>query len=309
MSFLVLIAIFLKNVVYGLSIYFTGSLSKNIDVLDILALRFLLSTVVMFILKQLKVLKINIGIKELFKNNTPHKKELLLTGLFEPVLYMLFETLGISMTTGITAGIILAMSPIFSCIFEWVFLKEKSSLLQKVFLGIGIIGVVYIALNMNTADGKDSFGGIAFMFLAVISGVLFSVFSRKSSKHFKPFEITYITCMEGTVIFNSINIIRHFINGDILHYFDPFLNLENVIGFVYLGVLSTIIATAMNNYAISKAQISSLSAFGGVSTLVTIVAGIILNNETIYIYQIIGITLIFIRMIGVTVIDIKKSRK
>ena len=44
----------LKNVIYGASVFFTGALSDNVDVLDILAIRFLLSFAVLYLLKILK---------------------------------------------------------------------------------------------------------------------------------------------------------------------------------------------------------------------------------------------------------------
>ena len=310
MGFLVILFIVLKSAIYGLSVFFTGKLTESIDVLDILALRFLLSAAVLFILKSFKVIKIEVGLRDIFKKTerSPFIKPLLLAGLFEPILYMLFETLGISQTTGITAGVILSLSPIFSCILESLFLGERNSWSQRVFLGVGIVGVIYIAVNTSTADGTNTVSGIVFMFLAVLCGCLFSVFSRKSSKHFSSFEVTYITSLLGTVSFNAANIARHIINRDVIHYFDAFLDINNIVGFLYLSVLSTIVATAMNNFALSKAKISSLSAFGGVSTIVTVAAGVLFANEKLYLYHVIGISLIIIRIIGVTYIDMKKER-
>lgn len=309
MGFLVILFSILKNAIYGLSVFFTGNLTNSIDILDLLALRFIISFLALFILKCTKLIKIEIGVKDIFcqTSRSKHMKTLLLTGIFEPVLYMFFETAGISMTTGITAGVILALSPIFSCICESVFLKEKSTFSKNIFLGIGIVGVIYIAANTNTSDGKNTVIGIIFVFLAVISGQMYAVFSRKSSKHFSTFEVTYITCALGAIVFNFINFVRHAVNGNLLHYFDPLFDINNLVGFLYLGILSTIIATAMNNYALSKVQVSSMAAFGGISTLTTIVADILLNGEKLYTFQIIGITLIFIRMVGASYLDIKKK--
>ncbi len=309
MSFLVFLFITLKSVIYGLSIFFTGNLIESVDVLDILALRFLVSFVALWVLKVTRVLRIEVGVRDIFRRTerTPFIGSLLLAGLFDPMLYMALETVGVSMTTDITAGVILSLSPIFSCISESIFLKEKSSLLQKVFLAIGIIGVIYIAMNTDTNDGQNTVVGILCMFLAVVSGTLFSVFSRKSSRHFGAFDITYIACIQGAVIFNTINVVRHAIEGDLLSYFAPFADGENVIGFLYLGILSTIVAVAMHNYALSRAQVSTLSAFDGVSTLVTIAAGVLLHHESLYTYQLIGITLIVIRMMGVSYINMRKK--
>ena len=311
MNLLLAFMIFMKSVIYGLSVFFTGTLVKTVDVLDVLALRFLMSFVVLYILKSLKVIRIETGIRDLAKKKEEKEyvKALLLAGIFEPVLYMFFETMGISMTTGITAGVILAVSPVFSCINEAIFLKEKSTLMQKIFLGIGMAGVMYIAVMTNTDDGQNTVSGIVFMFLAVISGTLYSVFSRKSSKHFQAFEVTYITCFLGTVVFNLINVVRHLLDGDVLRYFAPYMSFENLIGFAYLSILSTIVATAMNNYALSRVHVSTVAAFGGVSTLVTIAAGIFLNHEKLYGFQVIGILLIIIRMVGVSYIDIQKQKQ
>ena len=311
MLFLAYLFAVLKSTIYGLSIFFTSKLTDSVDVFDILALRFLLSFVVIWLLKVTRVLKINVGIKDFFKKNsrTPFLKNLFLTALFEPVLYMLLETLGVSMTTNVTAAVIASLAPVSSCIIESVFLKEGSTLLQKIFLACGIFGVIYIAVNTDTTSGENSLVGILFLIGSVLAGSLFTAFSRKSSSHFSPMEITYFSCLLGAVIFNAINVVRHLVRGDILHYFDPYFNIDNIIGFVFLGILSTIVATIMNNFALSRIQISTMAAFGGLSTVVTIAVGLIFANETLEVYHYIGLPFIILRMVGVSVISIKKSRQ
>ena len=306
--FLAFIFLILKNVIYGTSVFFTSSLSSSVDVLDILALRFLMSFLTLFLLKQAKIIKINVGLKDVFKPTEHHTyiKNLLAAAMFEPVLYMLFETLGITMTTGITAAILLSLNPISHCICEEILLKEKSTPMQKILLGLGVVGVAYIALNTTSSSGKDTPIGILFMILAVVCGSLFVTFSRKSSSHFSAFEITYFSSMLGTIAFNLINIVRHTISGDIAHYFSPYLNLENLIGFTFLSIVSTIVATSMNNYAASKVQLSTVSAFGGISTLVTVIIGVI-SGEKLYTFHLIGFSLILIRMVGVSYIAIQKN--
>ena len=180
MVFLAYLFLIIKNIIYGSSVYFTESLSESVDVLDILAIRFLISFFVLYCLKLLRIVKINVGIKDVFKKtkNSKYIKSLILAAFFESVLYMFFETFGISMTTCVTAGVILSLMPISSCICETIILKEKTTFLQKVFLGIGIIGVIYISVNTNAADGKDTALGIILIILAVVSASMYMVFSR-----------------------------------------------------------------------------------------------------------------------------------
>ena len=302
---------FLKGCIYGSTVFFTGRLTESADFLDVLALRFLLSLVVMWLLKITGILKIKVGVKDLFvkTERTPFLKNLFLAALFEPVLYMLFETLGISQTTGVTAAVMLSLTPVFSVLFERIFLRESCTLPHMLFLLCGMVGAIYIAVNTNTSDGSNSVFGIACLLIALACGALFCSCSRKSSKHFSAMEVTYFSCLLGAFSFNFANVIRHLVIGDIAAYFKPYCSLDNMIGFLFLGVLSTVVATAMNNYALSKLQLSTVSAFGGVSTVVTVLIGVFVNDEKLLSYHYIGFALILTRMVGVSAIMILRDRK
>ena len=65
------------------------------------------------------------------------------------------------MTTGITAGVILSLPPVFSSIFEVLILKEHSSNLKKFFLALG-----WLPVTTTTA-----FGGIS-TFVTIAIGCL-----------------------------------------------------------------------------------------------------------------------------------------
>ena len=311
MNFLAYLFVIFKSVIYGTTPFFTIELSRTCDTLDILALRFLLSFFVMWGLKSLKIIKVNVGVRDILlkTERRPFMKSLLLTAIFEPVLYMFFETVGISMTDSITTAVILSLSPIISCACEMIFFKEHPTPLQAVFLASGIFGAIYIAVNTGSAVGESSLIGILSILIALLCGSLFFVFSRKSSSKFSSMEITYTSCILGCVAFNAANIVRHIINGDILSYFEPYCRVENLVGFVVLGVFSTIVATAMNNYAISKLTITTMAAFGGVSTIVTVFVGVVFGGESLQLYHFIGFPFIFARMIGVSAISIIKEKR
>ena len=63
MNLLAYFFLLMKGIIYGVTPYFTGELSHSCDVLDLLALRFLLSFCAMWLLKSLKIIKIGVGIK------------------------------------------------------------------------------------------------------------------------------------------------------------------------------------------------------------------------------------------------------
>ena len=121
----------------------------------------LLSFLVLWMLKVTRVVKINVGFRKIVRNRVDPKlvRALFSAALFEPVLYMLFETAGIAQTTNVTAAVVLSLAPIASCVIEAIVLREKNSPLQKLFLGLGIAGVMFIAVNTDTKNGTGQSDG------------------------------------------------------------------------------------------------------------------------------------------------------
>lgn len=309
MSFGVILAALTKSIIYGLSVVATGDLTRDVHVLDVLALRYLITIFAMFLMKKTRILPITVGVRDFYdrKRSRPRARTLLLAGLLEPVLYMFLETLGISLTTSVTAGVIYALLPIFCCICEGVVLGEKTGIAEKMFLLVGLIGVVYISVKTDVSDGQNSLVGIFCLLASMFCTALFSSVSRKMSRDFSPLDRCYVMCMLGAVAFNGASLVRHLALGTLGQYFAPLCSLQNLLPFLYLGVVCSVVAVSLENYTYSNAQISSLAAFGGVSTLVTVMAGVLLFDEKLYMYHYIGFFLIFLRIAGVTVIQRRKQ--
>ena len=81
MSFLVFLCAVFKNTIYGLSVFFVGSLTDNVDVLDVLALRYIISFAALTLLRAFKVIKIRVRFKDFFDKKSG-VSDLLLAGLF-----------------------------------------------------------------------------------------------------------------------------------------------------------------------------------------------------------------------------------
>ena len=293
------LAIIFKAIIYGMSFYFTSGLLSSTDPIEVLALRFLMCAVVFTLLILFKVIKVN------YKNK--NIKILLCTMLFEPVGYFLFETFGLKGITTSTAGLLNCTMSAFVIVFEMLILHETTTITEKIMIFLRMLGAVLIALNTSSV-GENTLWGVLFILGSVISGALFLVLCRKSSSDFTSMEITYAMSIVGAVVFNSINIIKHLSQNTITSYFAPLMEMDNLIGFIFLGIISSIIATALSNYALGKIQVSHTSAFGGLTTVVTLFAGVILLGEKLYWYHYASIVLIFIATAGM-VISLNKREK
>lgn len=291
--FFVYFLVVLKYVIYGSSVLFTANLLASADVLDVISLRFLFSSVAFALLIFFRVIRVDYRKKNM--------KFLILTACFEPILYFLFETLGISMTSNITAAIIVAVTPLFNAIAQGLVLKEKTNFYQSCCLFCGIAGVIYIVGKTTTVGGTDTPLGLVFMFLAVFSGALYCAFSRKTTtaSSFSSVEVTSFSAFFGMLVFNGVNVVRHIAQGSLTSYFAPLFSVDNLIGFVFLGIVSTVFATWVSNYVLSKLPPVRVSAFSGISTIVTILLGVLCNYEKLYLFHIVGTLMILCCIFGV----------
>lgn len=292
-----------RSVIYGSSILFTGTLLKSTSVMDVLALRFLISAVAFLLLAAFRIIRVDFRGKTL--------KIIAAAAIFEPICYFLFETLGLDQTTTSLAGILSAMAPVMVVLFETIFLRERTTWLQRFLLLVSIAGVSLVTVFTGNNDGSqtNTLWGIAFLILAYTSGALFLICSRKSSQQFSSVEITFFTTMVGAVVFNGINVARHLHAGTITAYFEPLFSWENLVGFLFLSILSSIVATVMNNYAVSRIQASSVSALSGIGTITSIILGVLVNHEVLHWYHYVGTVMILVGGIGVNYITQRRLEK
>lgn len=297
-----LITIF-KNIIYGSTFLFTTKLLASTEVLDVLSIRFMISGAFLALLIVTKRIKVSFKGKKL--------GFIFLTALFEPVLEFAFETLGVANLSNITAGLISASAPIMNVLIQFIILKEKTNIKQLLCLCLGVLGLCYIVVKTTAEGGEDTPIGVVFMVVAVLFGVLYCSFSRKTanSEEFSAMEITCVSAFVGAVVFNGVNVVRHAVNGSLSTYFMPLLSFDNIVGFIVLGILSSILGNALSNYALAKLPPVRISVFSGFCTLTTVVLGVVCNNEKFLIFHLVGFLLVFISVIGANYFSEENLRK
>ena len=66
----------------------------------------------------------------------------------------------------------------------------------------------------------------------------------------------------------------------------------------YLGILSSLIAFFLINFTLSRIEASKSSVFANLSTIVSIIAGVVLLHENFKLYHLIGSILILLGVWG-----------
>jgi len=258
--------------------------------MELISFRFLLAALMMTLLKALKIIKVDFKGKNI--------KMLLLISFCEPVLYFIFEVLGVSMTSTSEAGLMISLIPVFVAIFSVIFLHERLKPSQIGCIILSVAGVVFINMMKERISLSGNFLGIIFLFIAIIASSFYNIGSKKASIKFTPIEITFAMMWVGAISFNSILTVINIRKGTMATYFAPLANIQAIYPLIYLGLLSSIVAFFMVNYTISKIPVSESAVFANLCTIVSIFAGVVILKESFHWYDLVGAVMILLGVWG-----------
>lgn len=280
----------LYSLIIGFSFMFVKLALTVTSPLDTLAHRFTVAFVAASIPIVFGFIKLNVSFKNILA--------LLPLAIFYPALFFAFQAFGLVYTSSSEAGIIQAAIPIFTMMLASYFLKEYTNTWQKISVLISVIGVIYIFIMNGIGTHETSFIGVILILLSALSSAFYNVLARKMTKKFKLMDLTYTMTVIGFISFNLIAIASHISKGTITVYFKPFTNGTFLVSILYLGLLSSLLTALLLNYSLSYIEAAKISVFSNLSTLITIIAGVIFLHEQIPYYHIIGTIMIIFGIIG-----------
>ena len=286
------------STIIGFSFLFTKVALGFASPLTNLAHRYTVAAIVLFILQQSKVIQVKLTKEDILS--------ILPMSLFYPLLFFMFQSFALQYISSSEAGILQALVPIITLILASVFLKEKTTFIQKFFLCLSVAGVIYIFLSKGANLGVET-GILGFMLMlgSVFSNAINNILSKYKGGQYRAIDLTVVVILVGFLVFNSLSLVTHFLSGNLMSYFEPLGHLSYLISILYLGILASIVTASLSIYAIVRLGASTVSVFGNLGTVLTIVAGAVFLHEPIYAYHIIGASLIIGGILGMNVINSK----
>lgn len=271
------------EVLFGFSYLFTKSITDTVSPINLLSWRFIFAFLLINLCVLTRIIKVNFRGKAI--------RKLLVIAVFHPVIYFIGETVGINLTTASESGTIIASIPIVTILCSALVLKVLPTKLQVTGVTLTAAGVVIIVLAKGVEVTFNPIGYIM-LFLALISYSLYSVFAEKAIE-FSSAEKTYVMIALGAVIFTMLALVENTRAGTLREFIHlPFKNMEFLITVIYLSLGCSVIAFLLCNIAISCIGTNRSASFVGVSTTVTVIAGIIILKEEFSLLQGVGTILV-----------------
>lgn len=286
-----LLAALVGNSIFGFSFLFSKTALQITIPSVLLAVRF----TVAFLVLNLFVL---VGKNVKNKNGDPliefslkgkPLKYVLLLAIFQPVIYFIAENYGIAYTSSAFAGTIIAVIPLMGVLFDVVIMRTEVTK-KQIFCSIGsVVGVVITTVGAEQSSIAPI--GVIMLLIAVATGAFFYVFSKKSGEYYNALERTYVMFAIGSTVFVGFALIQ--CRGAYETYIVSALkNLDFWGCIIYLAVFSSVTAFVILNYSSTYLTVSEASIFANFTTVISIVAGIVIMHESFTIQQFIGAVII-----------------
>ncbi|TYO98066.1 DMT family transporter [Desulfallas thermosapovorans] len=280
-------------IIFGFSFFFTKSALFYLNPFQLLGLRFALAAVTLTFLVLIKIIKLNLRF-----SNIP---ALIGISLWQPVIYFVCETYGVKNTTASESGIVIALVPVAVTFLSFLILKERVTYKQAFYIGAAVLGVIMMTIS-GEAGGQNNAPehnlGIGLLFCAVISAGFYNIFSRKAAGSHTPIEITFVMMWSGALVFNVLGLFQNYMFDGLVGYAAALQNPTAIWSLLYLGILSSVVAFFLLNYALSKLPAPRVSVFMNLTPIVSVLAGAIFLNEYFGLWQGLGGIVVLIGVWG-----------
>ena len=290
----------LHTLITGLSFLFTKTALKFAGPMDVLAFRFTASLIALLVLVLLKRIRLDYTGKNLL--------QVCSLALLYPIAFFSLQTFGLVHATSSEGGILLSVTPIFTMILSAVFLNERTTFYQKTSIVLSALGVIYIFIMKGAGFDISRVLGISLLLLSALTSAGYHILARLTLRRFSVTEVSFMMTVLGFLFFNTVAVIGHVTKGNINQFFLPLQNSKFVVAILYLGILSSLVTSLLNNYILTKIEAAKVSVFGNLRTVVTIFAGVYFLKEQLFPYHIAGSLMIILGVIGTNYTGYKREK-
>ncbi len=253
--------------------------------------RLLISAIVLFtILKTIKQL-------------TPLKKQdikwFAILAFFEPFLYFLGESYGLTVVSSTMGAVIVSTIPLFAPIADRFFFKAKITGLNIIGIVISFSGVLIIILEKDLSLNAPLYG-ILLVFMAVFAAIGYTVVLKKIPLHYNA--VSIITYQNAIGVFYFLPL---FLIFDIRDIDINTISSEAVWAIVQLAIFASSIAFIFFTYSIRIIGITKANAFVNLIPVFTAIFAWWLLDEPLTLKKFIGIGVV---IGGVLISQIKRKK-
>jgi drug/metabolite transporter (DMT)-like permease len=213
-------------------------------------------------------------------------KLFLMLATFEPFLYFLGESFGLTYVSATVCSVLISTIPVFATIGAWLIFKEKLRPINYAGIILSFIGVLVFLLNKNGSLAYN-FKGIALLLFAVMSAVGYNLVLSRLVGKYRPVYIVNVQNIIGATLFLPLFMIadfKTFIHGS----YTPVMFLP----VIALAAFASCSAFILFAYSVSKIGILKANVFTNFIPLFTALFSFILMGDKLTFQNILGMIVV-----------------
>jgi len=210
----------------------------------------------------------------------------LLSAAFNPFLYFLGENYGLKYSSPTVTAVIIATIPVFTPVVAYLVYRERLSKLNIFGLIVSFLGVLFMLLERDYSLSVSPVG-VAWLSLAVVTAVLYSVLLKKLAVRYDAFFIVAVQNLIGVFYFLPL-----FFIFDFRHFITVQPTAELITALLLLAVFASSLAFVFFTISSREIGISRTNLFTNLIPVFTAVFSFVILGEVFGMQKIVGMVVV-----------------
>lgn len=228
---------------------------------------------------------------------------LVLLALFEPFLYFMGESYGLTYVSPTIASIIVATIPLLVPVAAYFALKERLSKMNIFGLILSFAGVVIVIFS-SEVEMDATIKGVLLMFMAALSAVVVALLIKKLTHKYNGFTITAWQNLIGIFLF-----LPFFLVIDMKHFISVKPERDAILALLYLAIFGSSITFILFARGIRELGASKANIFANLIPVFAAVFSFLVLKEEMPALKITGIAVVVSGLVLSQVRNLKKRNK
>ncbi len=277
-TFHLYIAITLAMIFWAMSFIWTKIALQSFRPITLITLRLIIASILLLL-----IILLTGNTQRILKKDI---KWFVLLAFFEPYLYYLGETFGLTKVSPTIASVIISTIPLFSPIFAFLFLKEKVGLWNILGIIVSLVGVCFVIYEPRTGFYSEPFG-IILLFFAVFSGVFYSIILKKISIRYSTLNIIFYQSVLGLLFF-----LPTFLIVDLPSIKTIQITHESILALILLAIFASVVAYVLFASVLRRIGVVRSNVFSNLIPAFTAIFTWLILREPLSILKLLGIAIV-----------------
>jgi len=272
------IYIVLAMIFWSFSFIWTRVAIQSFHPMTLITLRLILASALLFVAMKLG--------GKFQKLRLQDFKWFILLAFFEPFLYYVGETFGLTMVESTLAAVIITTIPLFAPVLAFIVLGERINWATIVGILISLVGVFFVIYEPN-GGFKANPWGVALMFMAVFSAICYATILKKIPSYYNNMSVIFYQSLLGLIFF-----IPTFLLTDLSTIQTLTVSSESLCALLMLAVFASVVAFVLFAGVVREIGVARTNVFVNLIPVFTAILAWFILNERLTFYKWAGILVV-----------------